>query len=379
MNAPIVIVGGGQSGLAAARQVRAAGMQPLVLEAGARPVGSWPDYYDSLTVFSPAQYSALDGVAFPGDPEHYPHRDEVVTYLERYAASLDLEIRTGTRVERVESDGPGFVVHPAHGDALSASGIVAASGSFSNPYEPPIPGRERFAGEVLHVAAYREPTKYAGRRVLVVGGGNSAVQVAHELIEYADVTLATLEPVRFLPQVHAGKDVHYWTETTGFDQLPPEWLARLVPGPLVSDDGVYGAAYASGVLQRRAMFQRFEDDGVVWSDGTPEQVDTVILATGYRPSLGYLRDLGALDENGLPLHAGGISATHPGLVYLGLEFQRSFASNTLRGVAADAAYVVPPLVAYAAGASAIVGLRGDVRDRFLLAAGGVQDAGDRAQ
>ena len=356
MNAPIVIVGGGQSGLVAARHVRDSGLEPIILEAGPRPVGSWPGYYDSLTAFSPAQYSALDGVPFPGDPDHYPHRDEVVAYLERFAASLDgVEIRTRTRVDRVEADGHGFVVHTADGNALPAGGVVAASGSFSNPYEPPIPGRERFPGEVLHVADYREPAKYAGKRVIVVGGGNSAIQVAHELTAHVDVTLATLQPVRFLPQVHDGHDVHYWTDVTGFDRLPPEWLARIVSGPLVSDDGVYGAAYTSGALARRAMFDRLDDDGVVWADGAREQVDTVILATGYLPSLGYLRGLGALDENGLPRHTGGISTTHPGLVYLGLEFQRSFASNTLRGVSADAAFVIPPLVAYAAGAANLVG------------------------
>ncbi|HLR84814.1 MAG TPA: NAD(P)/FAD-dependent oxidoreductase [Nocardioidaceae bacterium] len=354
---PIVIVGGGQSGLAAAREVRANGLRPVVLEAGARAVGSWPDYYDSLTVFSPAQYSALDGVPFPGDPDHYPHRDEVVAYLERFASSLDgVEIRTRTRVDRVEADGRGFVVHTVDGNALHAGGVVAASGSFSNPHEPPLAGRERFTGEVMHVAGYREPTKYAGKRVVVVGGGNSAIQVAHELTAHADVTLATLEPVQFLPQIHNGHDVHYWTDVTGFDRLPPEWLARLVSGPLVSDDGVYGAAYAAGALSRRPMFERFDDDGVIWTDGVREQVDTVILATGYLPSVGYLRGLGALDANGLPCHTGGISTTHPGLVYLGLEFQRSFASNTLRGVAVDAAYVIPPLVAYAAGAAGVVGL-----------------------
>src|SRR5690625_1165434 len=259
MNTPIVIIGGGQSGLVAARHVRDSGLYPLVLEAGDHPTGSWADYYDSLTVFSPARYSALDGVPFPGTPDHYPHRDEVVAYLEGFATSLDdVEIRTGTRVESVESNGHEFVVHTAEGIALPASGVVAASGSYSNPYEPPIPGRERFTGELLHVAAYREPTKYAGQRIVVVGGGNSAIQVAHELTEHAHVTLATLEPLRFLPQIHEGHDVHYWTHVTGFDLLPPEWLTRIVSGPLVSDDGVYGAAYASGELERRPMFERYD-------------------------------------------------------------------------------------------------------------------------
>jgi hypothetical protein len=92
--------------------------------------------------------------------------------------------------------------------------------------------------------------------------------------------------------------------------------------------------------------ERLDGDQVVWSHHWRERVDAIILATGYRPSLGYLRDLGALDPGGAPLHAGGISVTHLGLVYLGLEYQRSFASNTLRGVSADACAVIAPLVAW---------------------------------
>jgi len=103
------------------------------------------------------------------------------------------------------------------------------------------------------------------------------------------------------------------------------------------------------------MFTAFDTDGVVWPDGTREQVDTVLFATGYRPHLDYLSPLGALDR-GMPLHSGGISATHPGLVYLGLEFQRSFSSNTLRGVHRDAAHVIPPLAAHVRNAPAAIGL-----------------------
>lgn len=353
---PIAVIGAGQSGLAAAHTLHQADMPAVVLEAGERPVGSWPDYYDSLTLFSPARYSSLPGLAFPGDPEHYPTRDETIAYLEKYADQLNIDVRTDTRVDNVETDGRGFHVRTTAGQTLQASGIVAATGSFSNPNIPDLPGQRRFGGQILHAAAYHEPKAFAGQRVIVVGGGNSAIQIAHELAEHATVTLATHQPVAFLSQRPNGKDVHYWTATTGFDKLPPQWLSRIVSGPLVSDNGEYSKALCEGAYDRRPMFTAFQDDNVVWVDGHTEPVDVVLYATGYRPSFGYLQHLGALDQHGVPHHAGGISTTHPGLVYLGVEFQRSFASNTLRGVGNDAAYVIPPLVAYARNAPATIGL-----------------------
>ncbi|TDB74301.1 NAD(P)/FAD-dependent oxidoreductase [Actinomadura sp. KC216] len=354
---PIAVIGGGQSGLAAARAVTAAGLRPLVLEASGRAAGSWPDYYDSLTLFSPARFSAMPDLPFPGDPDRYPHRDEVVAYLERYAALLaerGIEIRLNSRVTGVRADGAGFVVQIEGGQELAVSGVVAASGA--RPLIPTLPGADTFTGELEHVAAYRNPKPYEGRRVVLVGAGNSAVQIGYELAEVADVTLASRQPVRLMPHRRHGQDVHYWAVTTGFDHLPPTWLARLVPGRLVNDPGPYDQALRDGRLRRRPMFTALDGDRVIWDDGASEHVDAVLLATGYVPSLGYLAGLGALDEAGMPLHVGGLSLTHPGLVYLGVEFQRSYASNTLRGVAADADHVVTALAAYAGGALAALGL-----------------------
>ncbi|WP_116948504.1 flavin-containing monooxygenase [Jiangella endophytica] len=353
---PVIVVGAGQSGLAAARAVRDAGLHPVILEASDRAAGSWPHYYDSLRVFSPARYSAMPGFPMDGDPDRYPTRDEVADYLDRYAQHLDADIRTGTRVTAVEADGTGFVVHTADGDALSAAGVVAASGSFGSPIVPNLPGQESFAGELPHVATYRGPAPYAGKRVIVVGGGNSGVQIADELAAVADLTLATLTPVHFLPQVVRGRDLHHWLEVTGFDHLPAAWLRHIVRKPLVLDTGRYREGIESGRIPRRAMFTAFDGDGVSWPDGEREHVDAVVFATGYRPSVDYLRPLGALDENGLPLHVDGISTTHPGLVYLGLEFQRSFSSNTIRGVSRDADHVARPLAAHVRQAHAIIGL-----------------------
>ncbi|WUR58009.1 NAD(P)/FAD-dependent oxidoreductase [Micromonospora chokoriensis] len=349
---PVVIVGGGQSGLAAARAALSVGLRPVVLEAGAAPVGSWPDYYDSLTLFSPARYSSLPGVAFDGaDPDRYPARDDVVAYLRRYSASIDAEIRTGARVTAVHPrPGGGYLVHTDSGDDIAAAGVVAASGSFSNPYLPALPGRDTYAGEVRHVAHYRRPEPYTGKRVLVVGAGNSAVQVAYELAPHARVTLATRASIQFMPQRIRGRDLHHWLHVTRADLLPRAVLNRLIRHAAVLDTGVYRDAIDSRLLARREMFTAFTAGGVVWADGTDEPVDSVIFATGYRPHLDYLAPLGALND-GMPRHVGGVSTTHPGLVYLGLEFQRSFSSNTLRGVGRDAPHVVAALAAEQSGRS----------------------------
>ncbi|MGH9210499.1 MAG: flavin-containing monooxygenase [Acidimicrobiales bacterium] len=352
----VIIIGGGQSGLAAARAASHAGLRPLVLETGERPVGSWPRYYDSLKLFSPVRFNSFPDMAFLGEADHYPTRDEVARHLERYAQSLGVEIRTKTHVEAVEAAGSGFVVHTSAGDRLHAAGLVAASGSFSNPYMPELPGLARFTGELLHVADYGNPAPYAGKRVVIVGGGNSAVQVGYELAQVSVTTIATLEPLLFVDQRPGGRDLHYALASSGFDDLPPEWLGRIIRGIPVLDTGVYRDAVESGLMDRRPVFTELDGKDVIWADGDREPVDVVLCATGYRPSLGYLRSLGALDPDGMPLHVGGVSTTHPGLVYVGLEFQRSFASNTLRGVHRDARHVVGPLAAHVRGAATVLGL-----------------------
>ncbi|MFJ4099844.1 flavin-containing monooxygenase [Amycolatopsis japonica] len=338
-----IIVGGGQAGLAAAHALRSRGLRPVILEAGAEPVGSWPRYYDSLTLFSPARYSSLPGLAFPGDPERYPHRDDVVDYLRRYASYLDTDIRTGYHVDAVTHDDGVFTVHTAGETALTAPILVAASGGFSQPFRPELPGMDTFTGILLHSSEYRGPGSFSGQRVIVVGAGNSAVQIATELAGHAHVTLANRAPVKFAPQRPFGKDVHFWSAAVGFDHLPIGHLLKSPPTTAVNDPGSYKAAIHNGKPDQRRMFTTIDGDTVQWPDGTREPVDTILLATGFRPGLSYLDTLGALAPDGRPLHDRGLSTTHPGLGYVGLEWQRSFASATLRGVGRDAHYVLRKL------------------------------------
>ncbi|MFQ6227150.1 flavin-containing monooxygenase [Nocardia sp. NPDC002869] len=336
-----VVIGGGQSGLAAAHHLTRQGLNTAVLEASEEATGSWPRYYDSLTLFSPARYSSLPGRAFPGDPDRYPHRDEVIDYLRTYAAALDVDIHTSTAVETVAStDGEGFAITTGSGAVFTAPRVIAATGSFGSPFLPAVAGQDQFAGQVLHASRYRNPAEFAGRRVIVVGAGNSAVQIAAELAEHAQVVLASRAPVKFVPQRPLGRDVHFWFTVTGFDAAPLGRIVKEAPTQPVLDEGRYRAALAAGRPERREMFTRFEPEAVVWPDGSRALVDAVIFATGYRPHLPYLAGAGALTEAGIPRQCQGLSLAHPGLGFLGLEWQRTPSSNSLRGVGRDAAYLV---------------------------------------
>ena len=174
--ADVIVIGAGQSGLAATSALRARGISPVVFEAGPEPVGSWPHYYDSLSLFSPVSYSSIPGLDFPGNPDHYPHRDEVVSYLRSYAAGLDADIRTNTPVTAVKSMAGSFLVHTAAGETLATRGVIAASGSFGNPYVPDLPGGRVHRPDTAR-GQLPNPHDHIGERVVVVGAGNSAVQV----------------------------------------------------------------------------------------------------------------------------------------------------------------------------------------------------------
>ena len=356
----VLVIGAGQAGLATAHALRSTGLSHLVLEAGEQVGGSWPLFYDSLSLFSPARFCALPGLAMPGDPGRYPTRDEAVVYLRSYAEHFGVPVRTGARVASVRAPGSdGFVVGLVGGETLRARAVVAATGGFGAPYVPTLPGMSRYGGELLHVSAYRRPDGFAGRRVVVVGAGNSAVQVAHELSAVARVSLATRAPLGLRRQRPLGVDLHYWVAWSGLDRLP---LGRRAGGAVgVLDDGTYAAAVAAGRPDRRPMFSALTPEGVRWDDGTTEPVDTVILATGYRPDVGYLPQV-ALAADGWPEHHRGVSTTVPGLGFVGLPGQTGIASATLRGVGPDARRVVrhlarrlAPRPGSPAGASSLVG------------------------
>jgi putative flavoprotein involved in K+ transport len=340
-----IVIGAGQAGLATGYHLKQAGLRFVILEAGPQAGGSWPKYYDSLTLFSPARYSSLPGLPFPGEPDRYPRRDEVTSYLQEYAVHFDLPVIADARVKQVERAESRFLLRTAKAGEYRSRSLVGASGSFYSPNLPRLPGQDDFRGTILHSASYRKPEPFKGQRVLVVGAANSAVQIAVELNGVARVTLATREPVRFFPQRLLGCDFNCWTKWTGLDYLP--WLKdQSTP---VLDAGKYRKALAAKQPDQRPMFVRFTEEEVEWPNGEREAVDAVIFATGFRPNFPYLSGLGALDATGKPRHRKGVSSVVPGLYFVGMSGQRSFRSATLRGVGADAAHIVIALRQHLAG------------------------------
>lgn len=337
-----IVIGAGQAGLATGYHLQQAGLRFLILEAGNEPGGSWPHFYDSLSLNSTARYSSLPGLPFPGQPDHYPRRDEAVAYLRSYAAHFALPVVTGARVVKVERSGRFFRVITGDKGCYKTRTVVAATGFFSQPNMPDLPGQAQYRGQLWHAANYRRPEPFRRQRVVVVGGGNAAVQIGVELAQVAQVTLATRHPIRYLPQRVLGRDIHFWLNLSGLDRS--HWLDE--KGMPVFDTGTYRTAIAAGQPDHRLMFERFTPDGIIWSDGRYEKVDAIIFATGYRPHPAYLAGLGALDETGRARQRQGASTTVPGVYYVGLPGQRNAASATLRGVGADAKIVVNHLRRY---------------------------------
>lgn len=329
----VVVIGGGQSGLAAGYFLRRSGLGFEILDAGGRPGGAWPGAWDSLRLFSPASMSSLPGWPMPPpDSGGYPTRDDVVDYLTRYEQRYALPVRRPVRAQAVRDAGDRLAVETGSGTWL-ASAVISATGGAARPFIPDHPGQAGFRGRQVHSSAYRSPGAFAGQRVLVVGGGNSGAQILAEVSRVAEATWVTQEPPRFLPDEVDGRVLfaqaseRVRAQMEGREPVAPKGgLGDIVMVPPVRD------ARERGVLHAARPFIRFEPGGVVWPDGTRSPVDAVIWCTGFRPELSHLAPLGVVDANGRVAVEDGRSTREPRLWLLGYGDWTGAASATLAGI-----------------------------------------------
>lgn len=359
----VVVIGGGQAGLALGYHLKRAQRDTsftfLILDEQSSSGGAWRHAWDSLRLFSPAEWSSLPGWPLPraqaerysaGEVPEYPSRDDVVAYLAAYEARYELPVERPVRVQAVRAGESGGMIVETDGGSLTTRAVVSATGMWARPFTPTLPGLDRFEGTQIHSGHYRSPDGFAGQRVLVVGGGNSGAQIAAEVSEIARVTWVTLETPRFLPEDVDGRvlfdqaTARYAAIKAGENPAKPYSLSDVVQVAPVR------AARAAGRLDdERRPPQSFTPSGVIWEDGTEEDLDAVIWCTGFRAALDHLTPLGVVDTEGRVEVDGTRSVRQPGLWLVGYGGWVGFASATLIGVGRSAKKTAAEVVASLAG------------------------------
>jgi putative flavoprotein involved in K+ transport len=333
----VAIVGAGQAGFAIGHLLRQSGISFVIFERANSIGPAWRERWDSLTLFTPRRYSGLPGLKFPGDPDGYPTRDEVIDYLERYARTFELPIELNSEVRELRAQDGRFLLE-VDGQERTADQVVVATGPFQ---QPSIPGlAEHLSPEVFqtHAVGYRRPQELPEGTVLVVGGGNTGFQIAKELSATHNVVLSVGSRQKPLPQRFAGRDLFWWLTTTrllsttvesrlGSRLRHREMLIGSSPRELRRR---FGTKLKARAVEASGRTVRFED-------GSELEVDAVIWATGYRPDYSWIK-LPIFDSDVRLRHRRGMTDV-PGLYFLGLTWQHTRGSALIGFVKDDAQFL----------------------------------------
>jgi Pyridine nucleotide-disulphide oxidoreductase len=301
----IVVIGAGQAGLSAAYHLQHRGLERVrgfvVLDRAAEPGGAWQFRWPSLTLSTVNRIHDLPGLRFPdvegsASPE-VQASVAVPRYFAAYEKAFDLPVYRPIIVKVVCDRGDRLRIE---GDRLdvSARGIINATGTWDSPYIPDYPGRDRFAGRQLHTKEYRTAEEFAGKHVIVVGGGISAIQLLDEI----SLVTATTWVTRRVPEFREGPfDEHAGRAAVAV--VEDRVRRGLPPGSVVSVTGIpvtprIEAMRSRGVLNRRPMFSEILPQGVRWDDGTTLRADVILWCTGFRSSLDHLAPLMLREPNG---------------------------------------------------------------------------------
>jgi putative flavoprotein involved in K+ transport len=341
----VAVIGAGQAGLAIGYFAARHGRRFVILERAESIGSAWRERWESLTLFTPRRYSALPGLPFPGDPDGYPTRDEVIAYLERYAETLQLPIELNSEVKTLELGDDGHFRLELEDRTITADQVVVATGPFQMPHVPKL--AEKLAPDVsqTHATGYRNPGRVPPGTALVVGGGNTGFQIAKELSATHRVVLSIGSRQKPLPQRVLGRDLFWWlTKTRILDKSVETRLGQRLraretligssPRELKRRYGVELKPRAVDADGRRLRFE----------DASELEVDTVIWATGYRPDYSWIKPP-VFDDDGRLRHRRGITDI-PGLYFLGLTWQHTRGSALIGWVQDDAEFIAHRIAAH---------------------------------
>jgi putative flavoprotein involved in K+ transport len=333
----LVVVGGGQAGLAAAWHLRQRGLRFLVLEAAEELGRTWRTRWESLRLFTPAEYDALPGLPFPAPAGTYPGKEAVAAYLRDYAATFDLPVALNARVTGLQRTDAGFRLSTAD-RTYTARQVIVGTGPFQTPFVPPVAAGLDGSVTQLHSAEYRSPDVLPEGPALVVGGGNSGFQIAEELARTRPVELSVGSAYPALPQRLLGRDLFWWLTRLRLMRVTAD--SRLGRRVQTRGEFLIGSSrrglQAAGVRFRPRLVDA-AGRTARFADGASREVGILIWATGYRPDYSWI-DIPGVLRDGRVVHSRGVTGV-PGLYFLGLSWQHTRGSALLGFVADDAAHI----------------------------------------
>lgn len=332
----VLIIGGGQSALACAYFLRRTALSYLILDDQPKSGGAWQHSWDSLTLFSPSEYSSLPGWMMPKSKGKFPSRQEVIDYLTAYEDRYKIQVQRPIKVFNVRKTENGFEVETSKA-LFKSKVVISATGSWQNPFTPPVSGFELFQGEQIHSAYYKNAEGLQDKKVLIVGNGNSGAQILSEVSKVADTVWAVQQEPEYLPDEVDGRvlfdlaSAKYQALQSGKEFDPKQYnLGNIVMVPSVME------ARERNALQFRQTFTALTTTGVIWPDGRQEDFDVIIWCTGFRYANQYLQTLGILDEKFKSETQETKSTAIDGLYFVGYGSWTGFASATLIGVGRSA-------------------------------------------
>ncbi|MFJ9936481.1 FAD-dependent oxidoreductase [Streptomyces virginiae] len=295
----VVVIGAGQAGLSSAYHLTRAGLDHVVLDHAPRPGGAWQFRWPSLTYGKVHGMHALPGMELTGADPLRPSSEVIGEYFAAYEDRFGLRVRRPVDVSAVREGGGGRLRVETSAGVWSARALINATGTWDRPFWPRYPGQETFRGRQLHTAHYPGPREFAGARVIVVGGGTSAVQHLLEIAEVAaETTWVTRRPPVFRDGGFGeaeGRAAVALVEERVRRGLPPQSVVSVTGLPL---NEAVRAGLASGVLDRRPVFDRITATGAVWADGSRVDADVILWATGFRAAVDHLAPLRLREPGG---------------------------------------------------------------------------------
>jgi cation diffusion facilitator CzcD-associated flavoprotein CzcO len=351
---PVLVIGAGPAGLATAASLARRGIAYRLLERGDALGHSWEQLYDSLVLHTGRHMSTLPGRRFPAGTPLFPTRADFVCYLRDYAASFALKVETGCDVRDLRRSAHGWCATLGDGRHIEGSSAVVCTGIIANPRLPELPGRDAYRGRLMHSVEYRRPDGFQGKRVLVVGVGNSGGEIGSELARAgAQVTLLVRSGANVVPLTIAGVPFQYLSAALRRLPRPAQELvvrqvqrvtdrtrgAPVIPRPAHSAlDAIpiigfhlVDAIKAGLATVKLGTIERLTPDGATFSDGTSAPFDAIILATGFTPALGMLGTLVRHDARGFALRRDRVtSADQPGLYFVGHNYDATGGLSNIR-------------------------------------------------